>query len=240
MNITDVVNLVGCFDYIVGIDEVGRGCIAGPLFVCSVIVSPSTKIDGVKDSKLLSPARREKLLPLIVRNVYDIGIGVASNNFIDRFGIGIALRIAMLESLANLKFLPKLIITDYVNITNKSFEKLLNTEQICDWIGESKLKKLLNIYSSLEKFGNTSFDEKKSCYISLKKADRYIHANSIASVVAKVLRDRYMKHISRKYPEYRFDKHKGYGTKEHLLLIKKYGLTDIHRKSFNITLSYDR
>lgn len=228
----DLKKLINNFEYVVGVDEVGRGCIAGPLVVCAVVVKPSTYIEGVKDSKLLSPKQRESLLSLIVQKVEDIGIGFLSNKFIDDFGIGISIRIAILEALSNLNRIPKLIITDYVNIKSETVENFLNSSNL----PTSKLNRYKEIYGRLKKFDwATLFKERDDeCifYLSLKKADVFIHSVSIASVVAKVLRDRYMKHISRKYPEYHFDRNKGYGTREHIEAIEINGISDIHRLSF--------
>ncbi|MEN2998591.1 MAG: ribonuclease HII [Brevinematia bacterium] len=228
MKFKDLTRLLKQFDYVVGIDEVGRGCIAGPMLVCAVIVDPSIVIEGVKDSKLLSPGKREKLLPEITKRVYDIGVGFVSNKEIDSFGIGIALRIAILKSLINLKFLPRLIITDYVDIKSKRFEDFL----LARILPKEVLGKYLDIYSKLKKFDGKVSEDGFSYYLPIKKADRYVHANSIASVVAKVLRDRYMRHVSVNYPEYRLDKNKGYCTRDHTFAIKKYGFSEIHRTSF--------
>ncbi len=228
MSIEEIKKLISSFDFVVGIDEVGRGSIAGPMFVCSVVLHRDSFIDGVKDSKLLSPSKRQKLLPKIVNSVRDIGIGVVSNKEIDKFGMSISLRLAIIRSLCNLKFLPSLLITDYVNIKDPKFSKFLEVETL------PKKEKYLNLYSKIVKFDKCNFFNGDIGYLSIKKADRYIQANSMASIVAKVLRDRYMVHISNKYPWYGFNKNKGYATKDHIEAIKNYGLSDVHRTSFVI------
>ncbi|MGC8870985.1 MAG: hypothetical protein ACP5PT_07865, partial [Brevinematia bacterium] len=127
--IEEVKKVIQNFNYIVGIDEVGRGCLAGPLLVCSLIQKPTTFINGVKDSKELTHKKREILFNNIIQNSYGVGIGIVSNKTIDEYGIGISLRLAILKSLSNLPFLPKLIITDYVKIRNKKFEGYLKNTQ---------------------------------------------------------------------------------------------------------------
>lgn len=228
----DIKKLIESFDYVVGVDEVGRGCIAGPLVVCAVVLRTSTYIEGVKDSKLLSPKQRERLLPLIVQKVEDIGIGFLSNKFIDDFGMGISIRVGILEALSNLNRMPKLIITDYVNIKSEAFENFLKGSNL----PTSKLSRYREIYERLRKLDWMSLfkeqDDKYIFYLSLKKADVFIHSVSVASVVAKVLRDRYMRHISSKYPEYYFDRNKGYGTREHIKAIERNGVSKVHRLSF--------
>ncbi|MFN4245284.1 MAG: ribonuclease HII [Brevinematia bacterium] len=230
MRIEELEALIKSFEFVVGIDEVGRGCIAGPMFVCSVVIPTNLFIKGVKDSKILSKTKREKLFPRIVENVHNIGIGVVSNDEIDKFGMSISLRLAIIKSLINLKFLPKLIITDYVHIKNTKFGEFLET-QILD---KNKRDIYLSLYNKIQKFDEKTIFNDKIYYISIKKADRYVHANSIASIIAKVLRDRYMNHISIKYPVYSLHKNKGYPSKEHIEAIKKYGLSNIHRKSFKL------
>ncbi|MCX8029289.1 MAG: ribonuclease HII [Brevinematales bacterium] len=229
MKIQYLINLINEFEYIIGIDEVGRGCIAGPMFVCAVAIKPSTYINGVKDSKLLTPKKREELISIITKNIIDLGIGIASNKTIDKYGIGISLRLAILEAITNLKVEPRLIITDYVNLKNKSFSTFLLSSNL------PKKEKYIDLYNRINDFDLKLLDNKNSYYyISIKKADKYIHAVSMASIIAKVIRDRYMKHLSKKYPNYYFEKNKGYLTREHMFSIKKHGFSEVHRTSFNI------
>lgn len=229
MRIEKVFEIMKNFDYVVGIDEVGRGCLAGPMFVCAVVMSPYIFIEGVKDSKLLSKKKRERLLPSIVKNVKHIGIGIVSNKEIDSFGMSVAIRLGIIRALSKLKYLPKLIITDYVNIKSKNFEIFLKNSNLKD------KHKYIDIYSKIRKYDDDLIlDEDGYFYISVKKADLYVHPNSVASVVAKVLRDRYMSHISRKYPMYGFDRNKGYATREHISAIKSFGFSEVHRLSFRL------
>ncbi len=208
-------------EYICGVDEVGRGCVAGPLVVCAAIAKSSTFVEGVKDSKKLSSFQREKLFSEIVKAVEDVGFGIVPNEFIDKFGMSNSLRIAILIALSNLKFIPNLIITDYVNIKTKEFEFFLKSFV--------KNEKLINI---LEKLSVYSTNNSEIKYISIPKADERIQIVSMASILAKVTRDRLMKHLSKKYPQYLWDKNKGYLTKEHLESIIQNGTSPLHRKSF--------
>lgn len=174
-----------------GIDEAGRGPLAGPLVVSSVIFTK--KVDGLRDSKKLTPKRREELCKKILENsIYTILF--FSNKKIDTFGLSKNLTTALKTIL-------------------KRCDKLGDVRYIFD--------------------GNCSYGVDRVEH--LIKADESIDEVSAASIVAKVYRDRYMQKISKKYPIYRFDKHKGYGTKEHIELIRENGYSKIHRKSFVIS-----
>jgi len=208
-------------EYICGIDEVGRGCVAGPLVVCAVVAKKSTFLEGVKDSKKLSSTQREKLFSEIIKSVEDIGFGIISNDFIDKFGTSNSLRTAALIALSNLKLIPNLIITDYINIKTKEFEFFLRNFV--------KNEKLINILEKLYIYGTNNTGIK---YVPIPKADDRIQIVSMASILAKVTRDRLMKHLSKKYPQYLWDKNKGYLTKEHLESIIRNGISPLHRKSF--------
>jgi ribonuclease HII len=208
-------------EYICGIDEVGRGCVAGPLVVCAVVAKSSTFIEGVKDSKKLSSTQREKLFSKIINTIEDVGFGIVPNDFIDKFGMSNSIRLAILIALSNLKFIPNLIITDYINIRTKEFEFFLKNF--------FKNEKLIN---TLEKLSLYSFNNSEVKYIPLPKADDRIQIVSMSSILAKVTRDRLMKHLSKKYPQYLWDKNKGYLTEEHLKSIIQNGISPIHRKSF--------
>ncbi len=170
-----------------GIDEAGRGSLAGPLVVAGVVLHK--KIDGLNDSKKLTLKKREELFDKIVSSSsYEIIF--TDNKIIDEIGLSKALK----NSIIDIK------------------EKFQGYDILMD--------------------GNTNFAvEGVRCLI---KADAKIPEVSAASILAKVSRDRYMLKISEKYPIYRFEKHKGYGTKEHIEAIKKFGYSDFHRKSFII------
>lgn len=172
-----------------GIDEAGRGPIAGPLVVAGAILFE--EINGLNDSKVLSEKKREKLFNEIKeKSKYHIVFTNAKT--IDEKGLSFCLKNSIIEIMENL-------------------EKYCN-EFLMD--------------------GNTTFGiQKLTCKI---KADATVKEVSAASILAKVSRDRYMNEISSIYPNYNFQKHKGYGTKEHIQTIKKYGKSIEHRFSFKL------
>ena len=173
---------------IAGVDEVGRGCLAGPVIAASVILKRPIK--GLMDSKKLSLKKREDLSQVIIENsIY--AIGTADNQEIDQINILQASLLAMQRSLEKLYVKPKKVLVDGAHI----FETSIEIESI---VG----------------------------------GDNLIPSISAASIVAKVYRDRLMMEYSKEFPNYGFDKHKGYPTKLHKEMLKKYGLTKIHRKTF--------
>ena len=180
----------------VGIDEVGRGAIFGPVFSAVVVLTEKNKSIlkqfGVTDSKKLTSKKRKLLLPKILLLSSDYGIGQSSAREIDQLGIRVATELSMIRALKKLKKKPSELIVDGPLSLRK-------------WKGTQK-----NIVSGDSKF------------ISIASA----------SIVAKVSRDNLMVRLERKYPWYLIFKNKGYVTREHLSLIKKNGITKLHRKSF--------
>ena len=173
---------------IAGVDEVGRGCLAGPVIAASVILKKPIK--GLMDSKRLSSKRREDLSQIIVENSV-FAIGAADSHEIDQINILQASLLAMQRSLEKLDMQPKKVLVD----GNHIFETSIEIEAI---VG----------------------------------GDNLIPSISAASIVAKVFRDRLMMAYSKEFPNYGFDKHKGYPTKLHKEMLKEYGLTRIHRRTF--------
>jgi len=176
---------------IAGVDEVGRGPLAGPVMACAVILHPCCPILGLADSKALSEKKREYLFAIIQENCLAWAIGRAEVEEIDQINILQATLLAMQRAIAALSIKP-----DHIQIdgnicpkTNYSMEAIIG-------------------------------------------GDGIIPAISAASILAKVIRDREMVEYDKIYPEYGFAEHKGYGTKQHLLAIKQFGITAIHRKSF--------
>lgn len=170
-----------------GIDEAGRGPLAGPLVVAGAIIKKP--IEGLNDSKKLTEKKRETLFDLIKENcIYHIVF--TDNKTLDEIGISKALKNSITEIMQKLKA------DNYLMDGNTSFG-IINLEHMI-------------------------------------KADGKVEAVSAASILAKVSRDRYMYEIAHKYPNYDFDKHKGYGTKAHVEAIKNYGYSDLHRMSFKI------
>ena len=180
----------------VGIDEVGKGAVFGPVFSAVVVLNEKNKLIlkklGITDSKKLTPKKRKLLLPKILLLSSDYGIGQSSAREIDRLGIRVATELSMIRALKKLKDKPSEIIID-------------GPLTLRPWQGIQK-----NIVSGDAKF------------ISIASA----------SIVAKVSRDNLMERLEKKYSGYLILKNKGYGTKEHLSLIKKNGITNLHRRSF--------
>ncbi len=180
----------------VGIDEVGRGAIFGPVFSAVVVLTDKNKLKlkqlGVTDSKKLTPKKRKLLLPEILKLSSEYGIGQSSAREIDKLGIRVATELSMIRAIKKLKEKPSKLIIDGPLLLRP-------------WKGIQK-----NIVSGDSKF------------ISIASA----------SIVAKVSRDNLMERLEKKYSGYLIFKNKGYGTREHCLLVKKNGITKLHRKSF--------
>ena len=185
----------GEFSIIAGVDEAGRGPLAGPVVAAAVILDSRTKIHGVRDSKKVPEAKREELYKFIM-SVSRVGVGIICAEEIDRVNILSATKKAMFEAVEGLGDRPELLLIDALTIPN------MRTRQMPIIKG----------------------DAKSACIAA-------------ASIVAKVTRDRIMLQYHSDYPEYGFDKHKGYATKLHLEKLRKYGPCPIHRKSFYPVMS---
>jgi len=180
----------------VGIDEVGRGCIFGPVFASIVVISAENnhllKKIGVDDSKKLSEKKRNSLLPKILKLSKDWGIGQSSVREIDRYGIRHATELSMVRAIYKLKLTPSKIYID-------------GNLPLSLWHGEQEI---------------------------IIKGDSKLTSISAASILAKVKRDALMIRLEEKYKGYVLYKNKGYGTSDHFLSIKQFGITNMHRKSF--------
>ena len=181
---------------VAGIDEAGRGAWAGPVSAGAVILPADPKIletlDGVRDSKLMTPQEREMMFDIIKNNAAAWAVGEADAAEIDRIGILNATKNAMKRAVGGLSIVPDHLLIDYVRLHD------LTTPQI-----------------------------------GIKKGDRISLSIACASVLAKVSRDRYMSgEAAELYPQYQFDKHKGYGTRLHQNLLAQFGPCPIHRMSF--------
>ena len=178
--------------YICGIDEAGRGPLAGPVVVASVIMPRDSMIEGVNDSKKVSEKKREALYDKIIEEAVSYGIGVIDQKEIDERNILEATKTGLTTSLKELSVKPDVILVDALK----------------------------------------GIDTLGILYQSIIKGDALCYSISAASILAKVTRDRMMRQWDEIYPQYGFEKHKGYGTKAHIEAIKEYGLCPIHRKSF--------
>jgi len=179
------------FSVLAGVDEAGRGPLAGPVVAAAVILPATEIIDGVRDSKQVPELEREALFHRIVSVADTYGIGIIDAEEIDRVNILEATRAAMKLAIQQLTLRPDLVLIDAVR---------------------------------LQPFG---FQQK-----ALIKGDSLSASIAAASILAKVTRDRLMAHYHEQYPQYGFNKHKGYGTREHIRNIQKYGPCPIHRLSF--------
>ena len=183
------------YHYIAGVDEVGRGSFAGPVWVGAVIFPKDFQIiEGLADSKLLKPRQRDQLELRIKNQALSWAVSEVSVTKINKFGIGKATQMAFRKALRLLSVQADFILIDafYVKHLNRKRQK------------------------------------------AVKNGDKICASIAAASVIAKVHRDRLMKKLHRKFPQYGFGKHKGYGTKAHQEAIRKNGLSRVHRKSFNL------
>ena len=180
------------FNQVAGVDEAGRGPLAGPIVAAAVILPLDAKLPGLDDSKKLTPQKREKLFLQIKQNALSIGIAILSHKLIDSIGVGRANHLAMQKAFQKLKLCPEYILLD-------------------------------GKYSRIK----TSLPQK-----AITGGDRKVASIAAASIIAKVTRDRLMIKYHRKYPAYRFDLHKGYGTELHVKIIRQLGPCAIHRRSF--------
>lgn len=177
-------------ELVAGVDEVGRGPLAGPVVTAAVIIDHNFDLLEVNDSKKLSPEKRLQLYPKILSEAVSVGIGVKSAAVIDQINIYEADRQAMVQAVKALDVKPNALLVDAMNVP-------VDLPQI-----------------------------------ELIKGDAKSNSIAAASIVAKVFRDKLMDDYDKIYPQYGFPRNAGYGTKEHIDALKKYGPTPIHRKTF--------
>ncbi|MGI6360134.1 MAG: ribonuclease HII [Acholeplasmatales bacterium] len=179
------------YKLICGVDEAGRGPLAGPVVAAAVILKPNVRIE-VNDSKKLTKKKRRKLVPLIIENSIAVSIAFIDNEEIDEINILEASKKAMLEAINGLKVKPDYVLSDAIKLED---ELSISTKAII-------------------------------------KGDLKVASIAAASIIAKEARDDYMEAMDLKYPMYGFKTHMGYPTKFHIEMIKKYGICEIHRKTF--------
>ncbi len=198
--------------FVVGVDEAGRGPLCGPVVACAATLKEdfsnnaffeSGDWDLIRDSKKLSEKQREKAFKFIYDNFY-IGIGLCDHNTIDRINILEASFLAMKKAIQELK-----------RVVDKDI----------------KQKKYDSAFVILVD-GNKEIPNLSMEQIAIVSGDSLVKSIAAASIIAKVTRDKMMMEMHEKYPQYGFDKHKGYGTKVHMEALKKHGSCDIHRKTF--------
>ena len=177
---------------IVGVDEAGRGPLAGPVVAAACILSRAYNNKEINDSKQLSEKKREELFEIIKKDALAYGVGIVSAEEIDKLNIYEATKKAMKEAINNLKMKFDLILTDAMPLKGFDVE-----------------------------------------VVPIIKGDAKALPIAAASIIAKVTRDHMMNELAKKYPEYGFEKHKGYGTKLHMDALKKYGpIKGVHRYSY--------
>lgn len=185
------VKIKNAVSLICGVDEAGRGPLAGDVYAAAVIFPNGVLIEGINDSKKLSEKKREELFSVITEKAMSYSIATASVEEIEEINILNAAMLAMKRAVEALSVTPQLVLVD----------------------------------------GNKTPDISPKA-LAVIKGDAKSQSVAAASILAKVARDRYMREIDLKYPQYQFSKHKGYGTKLHYEMIDKYGVSDIHRMSF--------
>lgn len=193
MNWLEYENKAKCcgFNIVCGVDEAGRGPLAGPVYAAAVILPDGHIIDGVNDSKKLSEKKRDLLFDKIIDECICYSVGIATEKEIDEINILQATFLAMKRAVEGLEIKPDIALIDGNKRPGLDIE---------EW--------------------------------EIIKGDAKSANIAAASIIAKVSRDRYMLEMAEKYPEYQFEKHKGYGTKLHYEMIEKYGISDIHRRTF--------
>lgn len=181
------------YEYVGGVDEVGRGPLAGPVVAAVVILPKDCDILYINDSKQLSEKKREELYDIIVEKAVDFGVGIVGWEEIDELNILQATYKAMRIAISHLQNPPQVLLNDAVTIPG---------------VDENIIQ------------------------VPIIKGDAKSVSIAAASIVAKVTRDRMMVEYAKEYPEYGFEKNKGYGSKAHIEAIKKVGPCKIHRRSF--------
>ena len=175
-----------------GVDEAGRGPLAGPVFAAAVVLHKGQIIEGANDSKKLTEKKREALFDVIIEQAADYCIASVDEKTIDEINILQATYLAMFRAVSGLKRQPDMCLID----------------------------------------GNRQPPQIEIPCRTIVKGDALSMSIACASILAKVSRDRFMLGLDQEYPQYNFAKHKGYGTALHIELLRKYGASPVHRRSF--------
>lgn len=180
------------YNLVCGVDEAGRGPLAGPVCAAAVVLPIGIEIEGLNDSKKLSEKKREQLFDIIMKMAVSVSVAFGTVEEIEEINILNATFLAMNRAIDGLNCAP-----NYALIDGNQVPKGIKIP--CETVVKG---------------------DAKSCSIAA------------ASIIAKVTRDRLVKTYSEKYPQYGFEKHKGYGTALHYQALREFGVTEIHRKSF--------
>ncbi|KKS38481.1 MAG: Ribonuclease HII [Parcubacteria group bacterium GW2011_GWA2_42_14] len=217
-------------NFIIGIDEAGRGPLAGPVVVAGVLIATRGKrhvarqLYGIRDSKKLSAKKREEWFRKLTSNSkIEWAVAKVWPKVIDRINITNATNLGVRRVYKKLK-LNK--VASRLGSKNKNF--IVRACPVRNSISNGACREHTLLDGGLKLPSHISFE-------SIIKGDEKIPIISAASIIAKVIRDRLMIRLHKKYPKYRFDIHKGYGTKLHRKLLKKFGRSEIHRKSFRFS-----
>jgi ribonuclease HII len=186
------------FVRIAGVDEVGRGCLAGPVMAGAVVLDPERHIPGLRDSKLLTPDERDELYDVITCHALGWAVAAVEPEEIDRINIHKASLQAMRRAVMSLVPLPDVVLVDAFRIPG-----LLMAQR------------------------------------GIIHGDVRCAAIAAGSIVAKVVRDRYMRDLHAADPRYGFDRHKGYATADHLDAVARFGYSEVHRRSFRPPTLFD-
>ena len=179
------------FSVVCGVDEAGRGPLAGPVFAGAVILPENYTHEILNDSKKLSEKKRDLVYDDIIKDAVSWSVGIATEKEIDEINILNATFLAMKRAVEGLNIKPDLAFIDG------------------------------------NRYPNTGVKE-----VTIVKGDSKCMSVAAASIIAKVSRDRFMLQMAEKYPQYQFEKHKGYGTKLHYEMIEQFGVSEIHRRTF--------
>lgn len=221
--------------FIIGIDEVGRGPLAGPVVVGGVMIATRNKrqaagmLRGIKDSKKLSAKQREEWFAKLTAHREIVwAVARVESKTIDRINISHAANLGALRVYKKFRF---------ENIKNSSKKFFILNATACR-IGTFSKRDFGGVFDdTMETVALLDGGLRLPAHIRQKtiiRGDEKIPVIAAASIIAKVTRDRMMARLHKKYPRYRFDIHKGYGTALHRAMIKKYGRSEAHRKSFHI------
>jgi ribonuclease HII len=180
------------YRFIAGVDEAGRGPLAGPVVAAAVILPQNFDVTGLNDSKQVTAEERDRLRLRIEQFAIGVGVGIVDVQYIDQHNILQATFHAMRIAISQLPVQPDKLLLDAVKLPKVAIPQH-----------------------------------------SLIKGDSLSHSIAAASIIAKTTRDQWMMEIHKKYPQYGFDQHMGYGVPAHLEMLKKYGASPIHRRSFS-------
>ncbi len=232
------------YDFVVGIDEAGRGPLAGPVVAAAATwrkheilnskfetISNDQSLDDqnflkklnlIRDSKKLSEKQREEIFDFIQEHFY-VGVGICDHATIDRINILQATHLAMRNAVTDLNVKLK---KCHPRVGGDPVQRL-NDSRLDSCMHGNDKDKIIILVDGNSEIPNISIEQK-----TVVGGDNFVKSISAASIIAKVTRDRMMREAHLKFPQYNFEKHKGYGTKIHMEALKKFGPCEIHRRSF--------